>query len=70
MSNNKTENNLMKHMVLMKRKNLEKLQEIFQSSSGSTSEKVTGVLMQISVYEQLNNQAKYVEMFQHLMEVG
>jgi len=54
----------------MKRKNLEKLQELFESNSGSTKEKVMGVLMQISVYQQLNNQAKYMDMFQNLMEVN
>lgn len=59
----------MRHMILMKRKNLEKLQEIFENNSGSTKEKVLGVLMQVSVYQQLNNQTKYVEMFQNLMEV-
>lgn len=70
LSNSKVENNLMRHMILMKRKNLEKLQEIFESNSGSTKEKVMGVLMQISVYQQLNNQAKYMDMFQNLMEVN
>lgn len=50
LSNNKVENNLMRHMILMKRKNLEKLQELFEANSGSTKEKVMGVLMQISVY--------------------
>jgi hypothetical protein len=53
----------------MKRKNTDKLHEIYSNLSGTTQEKVAGILMQLSVYYQLNNQSKYIEIFQELMEV-
>ena len=59
----------MKHFILMKRKNTDKLQEIYSNISGTTQEKVIAILMQISVYHQMNNQNKYIELFQTLMEV-
>jgi hypothetical protein len=45
----------MRHFILMKRKNTDKLQEIYGNISGSSQQKVMGILMQLSVYYQMNN---------------
>jgi hypothetical protein len=60
----------MRHFILMKRKNTDKLQEIYSNLSGSPREKVMGIMMQLSVYYQMNNQSKYIEVFKNLMEVN
>jgi len=70
LTNDKNLNNLMKHFVLMKKKDTDKLEEIFTQLSGSIQDKVTGVLMQIAVYHQANNQAQFIQKFQHLMNVS
>lgn len=69
LSNDKIENNLIKHFVLAKKKKFEELDRIYKQLSGSLKDRVTGVLMQLSVYHQMKKQEKFVEVFTNLMEV-
>lgn len=70
LSNDKIENNLIKHFVLAKKKKFEELDKIYKQLSGSLKDRVTGVLMQLSVYHQMKKQEKFVELFTNLMEVS
>lgn len=69
LSNEKLENNLIKHFVLAKTKKFEELEKIYGQLSGSLKDRVVGVLIQLSVYHQMKNQDKFVEIFKNLMEV-
>lgn len=68
-SRDKLENSVMKHFVLMKRKDTQALDKIHSELTGTTQEKVQGILMQIAVYHQVNNQNRYIELFKELLEV-
>ena len=70
LSTDKVENDLIRHFVLMKRKDFDKLEEIRGQLSGSQKDKILGLLMQVSVYYQLNNQEKFIELFKVLMNVS
>ena len=68
-SRDKVENSVMRHFVLMKRKDTQTLDKIHSELSGTTQEKVMGILMQIAVYHQVNNQNRYIELFRDLLQV-
>lgn len=70
LSNDKNENNLIKHFVLAKKKKYEDLEKIFNQLSGSLKDRVVGVLMQLSVHHQMKKQERFIEIFKHLMEVN
>lgn len=69
LSNDKIENNLIKHFVLGKQKKFDELEKIYKQLSGSLKDRVIGVLMQLSVYHQIKKQEKFIELFKILMEV-
>ena len=68
-SSDKTENNIMRHFVLMKKKDSKGLERIYHQLSGDIRDKIMGIVILISVYHQTNNQNKYIEMFKVLMNV-
>lgn len=66
----KTENALMRHFVLIKRKDMSALEKIHSEISGTIQDQIKGVIMQIAVYNSVNNQKKYIQYFKQLFQVS